>query len=375
MTSNQKINVLQFICPAGLFGAEMWILALARNLGGHDIHCRLAVSHESDAQNIEIVNRFKALGLPAHKITMRGRFDPGAVGRLADLIRTRNIHIIHTHGYKSDILGLMAAKLTGIKAVSTPHGFENSKDFKLQMFIRMGCFSFKFFDMVAPLSDELLENVRSFGVPAARSLMIQNGVDLDEVEQEAGTGPRVIAVNEDEKRIGYVGQLASRKNVDDILSTFDLLYKEHKQIRLFLVGEGPLRNALEKHAASLNCAGQIEFLGYRPDRLQIVKHLDLFTMTSSLEGIPRCMMEAMGMGVPAAAYNIPGVDKLIIHNQTGLMADFGDIHGLKNCWEKLLFDRPFSKHIAAKGKRHIYERFSAARMAGEYTQLYRKLVN
>jgi glycosyltransferase involved in cell wall biosynthesis len=168
--------------------------------------------------------------------------------------------------------------------------------------------------------------------------------------------------------------MAYRKNVDDILTTFDLLWKEHKNIRLYLVGEGPMRSKLESRAASLPSWKDIEFLGYRSDRLKIVKAFDLFTMTSSLEGIPRCMMEAMALGVPVAAYDIPGVDKLIVHGKTGLMAPFGEIKPLKICWEEILFKDEVSIRLAGAGRDSVWEYFSGARMAGEYTHLYTKMI-
>lgn len=87
-----------------------------------------------------------------------------------------------------------------------------------------------------------------------------------------------------------------------------MLYKEHKDVRLIIIGDGSKRIELENYAKSLDLSSKIEFLGYRDDRLRLLKEIDLFCMTSSLEGIPRCMMEAMAMEIPVAAYNIPGVD-------------------------------------------------------------------
>lgn len=117
----------------------------------------------------------------------------------------------------------------------------------------------------------------------------------------------------------------------------------------------------------------IEFLGYRTDRLRIVNKMDLFTMTSSLEGIPRCMMEAMALGIPVAAYNIPGVDQLIKSNKTGLLAEYGDTEGLKNCWEKILYDDSLARSLSNSGRQYIKEYYSAKRMAKEYTILYKGL--
>ena len=371
----KKMNVLQFICPVGLHGAEMWILALAKNFDPRKINCQLAVTLESEDQNIEIYHRFRALYLEAHQVKMRGRFDPKGIMALCRLIREKKIDIIHTHGYKSDILGLIAARITGIKALSTPHGFDNSKDSKLQLFIKLGCLSLRFFDRVAPLSEELESDMYNVGISPAKVRMIMNGVDLDEVESERRKDTFPIYPDLDEKRIGYVGQLIYRKRVDHLIDTFDLLYREHKNIRLIIIGGGPKRSELEEKARSLPSASRIEFLGYREDRLRLLRELNLFCMTSSLEGIPRCMMEAMGMGIPVAAYNIPGVDKLIIHGKTGLMAEFGQVEELKECWKRLLFDEKFSTQIAQNGRKHILENFSAKRMAEEYTHLYGEMMS
>jgi len=369
------MNVLQFISPTGIYGAEMWILALVKNLDPQQVHCQLAVTFESKEQNIDLYNRFRTLGLEGHQIPMQGRFDLRAIMKLSKLFREKNIDIIHTHGYKSDILGLMAAKMTGIKAVSTPHGFENVKDLKLRTFIWLGCLSFKYFDRVAPLSEELKSEIQRFKVKENKIHLIRNGVDLAEVEAERTKKLHPIYTDPHEKKIGYVGQMIDRKNVGDLIKTFDLLYKTHKNIRLILVGEGRKRLELEKNAKLLPSSSQIEFLGFRDDRLRLIKELDLFCMTSSLEGIPRSMMEAMAMGISVAAYNIPGVDKLIIHEKTGLMANFGQMEDLKGCWERLLFDEEFSAKISLNGRKHVIENFSAKRMAREYTELYREMLN
>lgn len=358
-----------------MYGAEMWILALAKNLKKLGLDCHLAVTRESESQTRELFLRYQNLGLPAYAIKMKGRFDPSVVYKLTRLIKEKKISIIHTHGYKSDIIGLAAARIAGIKALATPHGFENSKNFKLQLFIRAGCFSLRFFDAIAPLSDELFSDMEKIKIQNDKIKLIQNGVDLDEIN-DALEKPLLNEVKPDcsMMKIGYVGQLAFRKNIRDLILCFDLLYKSIKNIQLVLIGDGPLKNELEQMARTLPSSEQIHFLGYRKDRLEILKELDVFCMTSSLEGIPRCMMEAMAMGKAVAAYDIPGVDKLIINEKTGLSTDFGNIRGLKNCLERLIVDKDFSKQMAVNGKEHVINYFSASRMAGEYMDLYKKLL-
>jgi glycosyltransferase involved in cell wall biosynthesis len=365
------MKVLQFICPAGLYGAEMWILALKNSFNGTAVDCQLAVSQESSRQNLAVADRFTALGGRVHYLKMGGRFDLRIIKALSRLLEDQAFDIIHTHGYKSDIIGLAAARLAGVAAVATPHGFENTRDLKLQMFIRLGNLALRFFDRVAPLSEALMQDMARIGVPGRKVRMIRNGVDLGELEAFSRVSPQ-----SDGRpfTIGYVGQMASRKNVGDLIRCFDLFNARHPESRLVLVGDGPRRSQLETLAASLPSAARIDFLGYREDRLEIVRTLDLFCMTSSLEGIPRCMMEAMGLGIPVAAYDIPGIDQLIVHGKTGLTARFGDVKGLCDCWQQVYSNRETACKLGESGKGYINDRYSARRMAADYFRLYAGLL-
>lgn len=352
----------------------MWILALAKNLNYNKVNCHLVITYESVDQNLELYKRYQDMGLPSHMIKLQGRFDLRVINKLISLIQEQKIDIIHTHGYKSDILGLIAGKIAGIKTIATPHGFENSPNLKLRTYIRLGCMSLRFFDRVSPLSEELYADMRRINIAENKIRLINNGVDLTEVDAELQSAPIKLAYDENEKIIGYVGQIAYRKNIADMIKTFDLLYKEHNNIRLLIIGDGDRKEELENLVKSLPSAAKIEFLGYRKDRLKLVRAMHMFCMTSSLEGIPRCMMEAMALGVPVSAFKISGVDKLIIQGQTGLMAKYQDIHGLKECWKKLLFEERYAQTLAAAGRNHILNNFSAKRMADEYTELYEEMI-
>lgn len=369
INNKSTINVLQFICPTGFYGAERWILALAKHLDRNKIRCDLAVTAEAANPDLELCKEYKKLGLASYEIAMASKFDLGAITKLANLIKEKNIHIIHTHGYKSDIIGVLAARKAGIPCIVTPHGFENAKDLKLRTFIWLGCQAMRFATKVVPLSQQLMRDCQRIGVNDAKLLYIQNGVDLSEVE----SCPAPPKNATDEKRIGFVGQMISRKNISDLLDIFDALHTQYTNTRLILLGDGDQRAELEKYASTLNSKTHIEFLGFRDDRLALLKSFDLFVMTSTLEGIPRCLMEANAAEIPVAAYNIAGIDQLITHNQSGLLAPLGDKLQLQQHWESLLFDEALAKKLAAEAKRFVYDNYSANRMADEYIDLFEQL--
>ena len=370
----RPVNVLQFICPTGFYGAERWILALAKNLKEDEINCSLAVTVEENTMDLEITRRFKALDRDVSEIPMRGRFDISAVSKLRRLIRKEKIDIIHTHGYKSDIIGLITSRFAGIKAVATPHGFENVEDWKLKAYVGLGKQFLKRFDHVVPLSRQLCQAIEDIGVRKEKITYIQNGVDLEEVEEIYLRHEGGIERSRDKKRIGFVGRMTVGKNLMDLLDIFQSLSQKHDNLELILLGDGEQREELETYARALSSSSSIQFLGFRGDRLDWLKTFDIFVMTSTSEGIPRCLMETMAMGIPVAAYDIVGIDQLISHGHTGLLAPLGNKEQLAEYCERILFDAQLADHLSDAARTLVYEQFSGQRMAREYTALYKEMV-
>jgi len=374
-----KVRVLQFITPAGFYGAERWVLALGNNIDHERVACDLAVTQESSSQDLSVAEYYPEDAGEVHYLAMNGRFDLRVVRKLVSVIRKRNIDIIHTHGYKSDILGLLAARIAGIKCVSTPHGFSGNVGFKLRNFIRLGSFMLRYFDAIVPLSEDLMSDMKRLKVPESKTHFIRNGVDLKEIdsaliELKKGAGT-FIKGSSDTKIVGFIGQIIPRKGVSDLIQVFEKLHVINPLTQLQLLGDGEQRVELELQAKQLSSSDAIEFLGFRSDRLALLSRFSVFVMTSSLEGIPRCMMEAMAVGVPVVAYDIPGVDQLVEHDVTGLLAPYGDKEELLNCCKRVLEDEELAKRLIDAARKNIDQRYSASRMASEYDDLFRKLLD
>jgi glycosyltransferase involved in cell wall biosynthesis len=369
----EKINVMQFICARGFYGAERWILALARNLDKTKVKCDLVVTRESHEAELELTREFREKCGDTFELSMASRFDRKVVDDLCKILLERKIDILHTHGYKSDIIGVLAAKKAGIKCVMTPHGLENTSNIKMRFFLWLGCLSWKYATKVVPLSKQLFRECQKFSVPDKKLLYIQNGVDLSEVEEQKIKDNPFKSIG-DNKKIGFVGQMISRKNIKDILDIFESLAGRYPNITLSLLGDGESRVELEEYTKSLAHKDRIEFLGFRDDRLELLQSFDLFVMTSSLEGIPRCLMEATAMGVPVAAYNIAGIDQLIEHEKTGLLAPYGEKELLSTYWETLLFNQEKAEQLSNAACEFVNANYSGKRMADEYVTLFNDLM-
>ncbi|AFP31141.1 glycosyltransferase [Marinobacter sp. BSs20148] len=366
-----SIRVLQFICPTGYYGAERWINALVSANADPTIEYHIAITDEAGSSD-EVLKRSALPDACLHRLKMASKFDFLSIFRLAKLLRDLRIDVIHTHGYKSDILGISAAKLAGVRSVCTPHGFENAEDRRLKAYMWLGGKAFHGFDWVCPLSEDIEKTVvEQYGVNTHRVQLINNGVDLSEVEA-AIAAPK--ARETSEFRIGYIGQLISRKNLAATVSAFDVFYQQNQNARLILIGDGDRKANLMGQVAELGLASAVEFLGFRDDRLAFLPTFDAFVLTSSLEGVPRCLMEAMAANVCVTAFDIPGVDVLIKPDQTGLLIPYGDTSALAQAWANLAQSPEIKTRLASAGRTRIYDSFSASAMAEIYGTLFKNLV-
>jgi len=369
--TGSKIKALQLICPAGFYGAERWVVALANNIDADVVCCDLAMTVEPGVSELELPQVYERSGFHSFKIPMKNAYDPGAISALVELIRTEHIEIVHTHGYKSDILGLIAARRAGVKCISTPHGFGKPESIKHKAFIKLGKISLRFMDAVVPLSQQLIDEVKDCGVAEQKIRYVQNGVDLTELDDYLVN--HVDTEVKQNKVIGYVGQLIPRKNVSDLLDIFEILWAKDKTLELRILGDGAERQKLEEHAAKLSSSQAIHFLGFRQDRLEEMKSFDVFVMTSIDEGIPRCLMEAMAMRLPVAAYDIRGVDQLVKNESNGLLSPFGEKSELASQIERILQSGELARSLGYAGRETIDLKFSGRRMASEYAEIYASL--
>ncbi|OAG27694.1 glycosyltransferase family 4 protein [Thermodesulfatator autotrophicus] len=370
-----KIRVLQLGSPTGLYGAERWILALIKYLDREKIETIVGVIRDDPTLDAPLLAEAEKLGFETMAIEAYGRFNPQAVRKLKAYLKEKGIHILHTHGYKQDLAGFLATRGLKTKILATPHGWSKEPDLKLAIYEALNRLVFLGFDRVAPLSREIYEGLLRIPGLKRKLTLIVNAVDLSEIEAVKDVPEEILARKKEGFFIlGYIGQLIHRKGLDVLLKA--LAYKELSDCFLFVVGEGPLKEDLKALAARLGISDKIHFTGYREDRLNFLRGFDVFVLPSRLEGIPRCLMEAMGMGKPVVASAIEGIKDLVCEDgEGGLLFPPEDEKALAQKIAFLKKDYTFREKLSQKARQIVTEKFSAERMAREYEALYQDLAN
>lgn len=371
----RTLRVLQFGSSNGLFGAERWILALIRYCDRSEVENTIITIKDSPAARTDLIDKAEEMGFHTDLVEACGPYDPRTIFRTAALIRKHNIDILHTHGYKSDIIGYLAAKLARVPVISTPHGSELSINRKLNMYHKIGDHFLRKVDKVVPVSEGLRDEYLNKGVPPEKIKLILNGVDIMDVEEKSPDEQFSALKNENNlKLIGFVGQLIERKGLPNLIRAMKTVTQSMKA-RLVLIGEGSAGNELKKMVESEGLSGEVDFLGFRTDRLEIMKCFDAFVLPSYLEGLPRVIMEAMAAKVPVIASDIPGVREIVHNNKTGILVPTDSPDELAYQISELINNSQKADELRQNAFNYVKANHSAERMSMEYTELYYNLLN
>jgi glycosyltransferase involved in cell wall biosynthesis len=143
-----------------------------------------------------------------------------------------------------------------------------------------------------------------------RVVTIRNGVDVLQVRQQAdGPSPDL---DRERIHVAFVGRMVAVKRIDLLLRTASLLQDRHgMRFHFHLLGDGPLRPAMEKLARELAIQGCCTFLGFVPNPLPYLRKMDALILTSDHEGTPMVVLEALALGVPVVGPAVGGITEML----------------------------------------------------------------
>jgi glycosyltransferase involved in cell wall biosynthesis len=370
---NGRIKVLQLGSPTGLYGAERWILALVKYFDRSRIRPIVASIRDSVCTDSPLTAEARKLGIPSESFEAFGKVNLTAVRELRRFIVSNRVQILHTHGYKTDIIGLLAIQGTACRIVSTPHGWTKKSNLKLRLYEIADRLVFPLFDAVVPLSQNLYDQLGRIPHLKKKLYLIKNGVDIGEITSVTKTADEISKWREQGSFvIGFVGRLTEGKGVDVLLKAIARLGSP--TLRAAIVGEGECRPALENLTRTLGIEKRVKFFGFREDRISFLRGFDVFVLPSRSEGIPRSVMEAMAAETSVVVSDCEGCKALVSNSETGIVFKVDDEKQLSNCIQQLKDNEQLKAMLIKNAKQAVHETFSAERMAQEYEKLYREII-
>ena len=308
---------------------------------------------------------------------------PETVDRVREALRALRPDVVHTHQIGALYYTGPAARRESVPlVVHTEHINHVRKREKMLDRLRMrvlwgvaGRHAARFFCV----SDDIAAEVSAHRVVSRRKVhVVDNGIDT----RAFGRRDHALEVREnlgipaDAKVIGTVGRLAEVKRQDLLLRSFAKLgpRPQGENAHLLLVGDGPLMGELQALSGSLGIADRVHFAGYQAHPERLLQAMDVFALTSRLEGMPLAVLEAWAAGLPVIASRVGGLPKLIDHGVNGLLFDSGDEATLARQLEQLITDDALARKIGEAGRGVAVARYDVRVMAGRYESHYRDLL-
>ena len=303
--------------------------------------------------------------------------------RLTRFLRANEFEVVHTHRYKDNVLGAIAAKLAGVPhVIRTVHGLNEptrgwarAKAWAYEALDKatLRCLA----DRIIAVSKRMAETLKDSGHRPTAVIQIHNGVDLrkvratrarEEVRRELGIGSRTLLV-------GAVGRLSRVKGHAYFLRAAKLILEAERDARFLIVGDGPLRDELVASATHLGVDRACLFLGPRTDIYDLVGAMDIFVLPSLDEGIPMALLEAMALRTPVVAAAVGGVPELITHRATGLLVTPRDERALADACLELALNPNWAQTLCARARRVVEDAFSHERNGQALMEVYRSVTS
>ena len=307
-------RVLHVLAPSRAGGLERVVEMLSAEQGNRAQVA--AVLTPDDAAGHPFAARIRALGLEAHEIVVGARAYRSEYQSLLTLLRRVTPEIVHTHGYRADIVAGMAARRAGIATVSTLHGFTGG-GFRNRLNERVQCFLLRRADAVIAVSHAMLPRLRRAGIPAERLHVVPNAYEAPSPLLSRADARARLGISKDALVACWVGRLSNEKGPDVMVRALPLI---DSAWQLSMIGEGRDRTQLAGIAAELGVAGRVRWHGGVPNASTVYGAFDAFVLSSRTEGTPIALFEAMAARVPIVATRVGGVPDVITDAHAMLVA-------------------------------------------------------
>jgi len=285
-------------------------------------------------------------------------------------IKQHNINIIHTHGYKENILGNISNLfISKTKSIRTAHG---NPEFRTSWKAPQKII-FKYLDLIIGklLQQKIIAVSSQLEELLSRSyknkvVKIHNSI-RPVIKQPTPLATKIV--------IGIAGRLVRVKRVDIFIDMVNHLSRnEHMpQFEAWIIGDGPLRHELESQAKRLQVDSLVNFTGFINPVIPKLQKLDLLIMCSDHEGLPITLLEALSLGVPIIAHRTGGIPEVLCNGEAGVLISEHTPTSYSKAVIDLVSDPVEMKKLSYKSKKHFNNKFNLDITYRYYVDLYENL--
>ena len=366
-----KIRVAHVIYGLKFGGAEMLLVAIATKMDREKFDTRvIALTCGGPVEKI-----LREKGIDVRVLGWRGKFHTIAFAKLIRMLREERYDVVHTHLFKADLWGRMAARLAGVPVVvSTIHGSTmNIADLLKEIATA------RFMDRIIGLYDEarrfIVDRLR---VSGDKVVIIPNGVDslkFMNVRCDVRKKREELGVSADAFVVASIGRLVKMKGQEYFIKAIGEACARNKKIVGIIVGSGEMEAELKKLCADLSIADNCVLVGERRDIPEILSAIDSVVISSVYgEALSMVMIEAMVAGKVVITTNGGATSEIVKHGHNGFIVEPKDYHSIAALLVDLSGNRERVMKVGEAATQTIMQRYTEEKMIASIRTLYEDLL-
>jgi glycosyltransferase involved in cell wall biosynthesis len=310
------LRIIHLLAPAPFGGLERVVemLAVAQRAAGHEVH--VVVSIAPDPTDHPFVTTLRQREVPVIEIRGSARAYRHEYRQLKQVFARLQPDVVHTHGYRSDVLGWLGARGRPIALTSTAHGFTGGGGLKGRVYEWIQLSAWRAHQAVIAVSRPLVLKLTAAGIQADRVHLLPNGWGRGAELLSRQEARQALGLPVEATLVAWVGRLSREKGADVMIDAVPFL---PAGVTLVMVGDGPERALLEPRTAQPGMAGRVIWQGMVPGSARYLAAFDAFALSSRTEGTPIALFEAMAARLPIVATAVGGVPDVVTAREAVLV--------------------------------------------------------
>lgn len=367
--SSASLSIVHVLAPAPAGGLERVVLALAAGQvrRGHRVTVATIVAGP-EHPFLSALKGTGALGVPIVLPGRAYRQERAAVRAIAQGVGAQ---IVHTHGYRADVVDANAVRGPRVRTVTTVHGFAGG-GWRNRLYEGLQRRAFRRFDAVVAVSDPQQRELVNRHVSPGRLHLIPNSYEATGPVLDRRDARTALGLAPDGFVIGWVGRLSQEKGLDVLLSALALV--RDRPITLAVIGTGRERASLNALVAESGIAPSVRWMGLVPDAARLFRAFDLFVLSSRTEGTPIALFEAMDASVPIVATAVGGVPAVVSEGEATLVPS-EDPESLAKALRAAYDDPSALRERAIAARRRLVQVYGVEPWLDRYDRVYADLTN
>ena len=373
----RAINILLLADTPYVGGTNAYILNLYNGLQQYDdLQVHLAVL-EGRRTDIWLIEQLRTRNIPHDIIPVKWSFDLYALKHLYAFLKKRRIQLIHTNGYRSNVMVRLLVKALRLRipVITTMHGLPPKEGLKWRLYFWLERWTSRWSKCLIAVSEDTKQRLIRNNYPNRNIEVIYNALQPDLLPNGSSSERYLKEFNLSPENpvIAYIGRVTKNKGLEELLNVTTLLVKDFPKLRLLIVGGGELLPELKNKVNQLKLKENVLFTGIRKDVLNILTIVDVVVLLSKEEGLPMSLIEASAMGVPVIATKVGGIPEVVINGQTGILLDHVDTNSIYQALKHLL-SNPVERRRLAENARTLAQKKFVGNMPEKVRALYLKTV-